>query len=113
MTVAAPVTHTRIKRTLKFQINIRMSKLSARGSLFTSSSRRTISSQEAVKMISQHHMPAADPKTELLDEPQVKAIQTKINNKPKPFHAGAHARTGIAPSPSRPSRAERAPPIAR
>ena len=57
--------------------------LSGRGSHFTSSSRRTISSQEAVKMISQHQMPA-DPKPERLDEPQVRAIQTKINNKLKP-----------------------------
>jgi len=34
-------------------------------------------------MISQHQMPA-DPKPERLDEPQVRAIQTKINNKLKP-----------------------------
>ena len=61
-----------------------MPKLSRRGSLFTSLSRRTISSQEAVKMISQHQMPAADPKPERQDEPQVKAIQTKINNTLKP-----------------------------
>ena len=31
-----------------------------------------------------HQMPAADPEPERLDEPQVKTIQTKVNNKLDP-----------------------------
>ena len=40
-----------------------------------------------VKMMPQHQMPAADPEPERLDEcnePQVKTIQTKVNNKLDP-----------------------------